>query len=149
MNIDYKSQMTQAFEILENVNSVTSSKQKAEFLKSGIDNFILKSLLYLTYNPFLMYNIKKIPQFEESDEEEVQSTDTFIKLVHLLSDLSNRVVTGNTASDAVAHFLSQCSMSEQKWYVRVIQKDLKIGLADKGINRVFKDLIPIYEVLLA
>lgn len=149
MDIDYKSQMTRAFEILENVNSVTSSKQKAEFLKSGIDNFILKSLLYLTYNPFLMYNIKKIPQFEESDEEEVQSIDTFIKLVHLLSDLSNRVVTGNTASDAVAYFLSQCSVSEQKWYVRVIQKDLKIGLADKGINRVFKDLIPIYEVLLA
>ena len=58
-------------------------------------------------------------------------------------------MTGNAAIEALSDFLVSCCPEEYKWYCRVIEKDLNIGMADKGINKVFKNLIPTYEVLLA
>ena len=63
--------------------------------------------------------------------------------------LSKREITGNAAVDELEEFLTECCPEEYKWYSRVIERDLDIGLADKGINKVFKNLIPTYEVLLA
>ena len=67
----------------------------------------------------------------------------------MLAKLTHREITGNEAIGAVKTFLSDCGEEEQLWYSRVIQKDLKIGLADRGINKAFPKLIPIYEVMLA
>lgn len=133
---------------LDDIKSVTSTSQKAEILKANSENFILKSILYLTYNPFLVYNIKKIPKVTKNTVKVTDDQD-FDSFVTLLTNLSNRVITGNEAINAVSVFLDGCSIEEQEWFPKVIQKDLKAGLADKGINRVFPDLIPVYEILLA
>ena len=148
MSIGYSLQLSQALDILEQIKSVSSSNQKADLLRSNSDNFILKSILFLTYNPFLTYNVKKIPKFKKNTTE-VETDSNFYEFIRLLHSLSNREVTGNNALDLISELLSNCSKQEQEWYPKIIQKDLKIGLADKGINRVFKDLVPIYEVLLA
>ena len=42
-----------------------------------------------------------------------------------------------------------CCEEEYIWYTRILNKDLSIGLALKGINKAFKKLIPVYDVLLA
>lgn len=137
-----------ALSALEEIRGVTSTTQKADILRANADNFILKSILYLTYNPFLVYNIKKMPKFKKNKVKVTDNND-FSELVTLLNNLSNRVITGNDALTEVSVFLEGCSAQEQDWFVKIIQKDLKAGLADKGINRVFPDLIPVYEILLA
>ena len=143
-----KDLLHQSFVILEEIKSVTSTTQKAEILKANKDNFILKSILYLTYNPFLIYNLKKVPN-PDTKPDAVTYDEDFDEFVTLLTNLNKRIITGNEAINNVSAFLSNCSEEEKIWFTRVIQKDLKVGLADKGINRVFKDLIPVYEILLA
>lgn len=144
--MDYTQQLYGAFEVLEDIRSNSSSNKKAELLRENSDNFVLQSLLFLTYNPFLVYGIKKIPDYAEGSESQ---SNNFLGFLQILTRLKDRAVTGNAALTELSDFLSKCSKLEQEWYTKVIQKDLKVGLADKGINRVFKDLIPIYEVLLA
>lgn len=146
-------EIREAFELLNKIELTSSLNSKQEILKEGESNSVLKHLLYLAYNPYLQFYIKKIPKIElhQKTNVAVKSVDTFnyYKFLELLADLKKRNITGNAAISNVIDFLKDCSREECKWYERVIGKDLKIGLADKGINKAFKGLIPIYEVLLA
>jgi DNA ligase-1 len=59
------------------------------------------------------------------------------------------MVTGNAAISALTDFLANCTDREYKWYLKVIQRDLKIGITDKTINKVFKGLVPQFTCALA
>lgn len=145
LNVDIKN----AFEALTQIGDVSSTKAKQEILKVNQDNTVLKGILFAAYSPFLQYNIKKIPVAVEDLSKKDIDISNFGKFTDLLVRLEKRQVTGNAAIESVSNFLFGCCPEEHKWYSRVIEKDLGIGLADKGINRVFKGLIPVYEVLLA
>lgn len=143
-------QIRKSFEVFEKIREESSTLSKTEILKKNSDNNVLKSLFFLAYNPFLVYNIKKIPKHTETRESSEQALcENLFRFIELLKSLNQREITGNAAIDALQNFLSSCDTQEYEWYSKILQKDLKIGLADKGINKVFKDLIPTYEVLLA
>ena len=139
----------EAFNILMDIGGESSTKAKQDILSKNQDNEVLRTLLFSAYNPFLQYNLKKIPISMSSCNGTEISDITYDEFLKLLVKLSKREVTGNQAVEEVSSFLEKCSAPEYAWYTRVIQKDLKIGLADKGINKAIKDLIPVYEVLLA
>ncbi len=138
-----------AFQTLEDIGNVSSTKLKQEILSSNSDNEVLRTLLFSAYNPFVQYNIKKIPTLIEECTSDCESVETYGNFLVLLVQLSKREITGNLAVQSLSDFLTSCTKLEYKWYTRVIEKDLDIGLADKGINKVFKSLIPTYEVMLA
>ena len=137
------------FKAFERIGNVSSTKSKQDILQEHIHNSVLKSLLLCAYNPYLQYNIKKIPVSITECKGQIVQTFNYDKFLNLLVRLNKREVTGNAAVDEVSEFLRGCCSEEYKWYTRVLGKDLGIGLADKGINKVFKGLIPVYEVLLA
>lgn len=153
-NLDNKQlsdEILETFSAFESIRDISATTGKADILRQNTNNNVLKSLLFLTYNPFLVYNIKKIPKHTPDDNfyNEYSTVSNLFDFINLLKKLKDRVVTGNEAIDAVQEFFNGCDEREYEWYGKVLQKDLKIGLADKGINRVFPDLIPTYEVLLA
>lgn len=139
------------FSAFESIKLVSATTLKAKVLKDNENNRVLKSLLFLTYNPFLVYNVKKIPKHipDSGYDNEYSLVSNLFDFLELLKKLKDRVVTGNEALDSIQEFFSKCDEREYNWYSKVIQKDLKIGLANKGINKVFPNLVPIYEVLLA
>lgn len=139
----------EAFETLEEIGEVSSTTAKQEILAEKKDNEVLRTILFSAYSPFIQYNIKKIPTEPEDCEGSEISGVTYDDFLQLLVKLSKREITGNAAIDALEEFLTECCEDEYKWYSRVIGKDLKIGIADKGINKAIKGLIPVYEVLLA
>lgn len=141
--------IVEAFNTLSDIGGESSTKTKQEILAGNSDNEVLRTLLFSAYNPFLQFNLKKIPVSMSSCEGTEVSDITYDEFLKLLVKLSKREVTGNSAVEEVSNFLKKCTAPEYTWYTRVIQKDLKIGLADKGINKAIKDLIPAYEVLLA
>ena len=144
-----KNDIKQAFCTLTSISQVSSSKEKQAILSDSKDNEVLRTLLFSTYSPFVQFNIKKIP-VELSDCTGKDITEAnYNDFLKLLVRLSKREITGNTAIDELSEFLTGCCEEEYNWYTRVIGKDLKIGLADKGINSAIKGLIPVYEVLLA
>jgi DNA ligase-1 len=153
-NLDYNqlsSKVSETFDAFEAIRGVSATSGKAEILEQNRDNDVLKSLLFLTYNPFLVYNIKKIPKHtpDDSRHDEYSAAKNLLDFIQLLKKLKDRIITGNEAIDTIQEFFSKCNEREYEWYSKVIRKDLKIGLADKGINRVFPALIPAYDVLLA
>lgn len=136
-----------AFDLLNKVENESGTLAKHAILQNGKDNEVLKNLLQFAYNPYLQFYIKKIPVVKT---ESIYTYDThYDNFLKLTTQLSQREITGNAAIDTVKAFLSTLDATEYKWYTRVISKDLKIGLADKGINKVFPKLIPTYEVMLA
>lgn len=140
--------ITSAFDALELVQNVSASTGKQEILKLHADNDVLKTILFITYNPFIQYFIRKVPEVPPVSRDEVSEV-VYNEFLQLLCKFKERQLTGNAALDALTAFLSTCNAVEQKWYTRVIQRDIKCGIADKSINRAFPGLVPTYEVLLA
>lgn len=138
-----------AFHALDTIEEVSSLLSKQEILQLHTDSSVLKNLLYLAYNPYLQFYIKKIPVPIDSCTGTEVLSERYEDFLSMLVDLNKRNITGNDAINRLSTFLKSCSPAEYKWYTRVISKDLCIGLADKGINKAFKGLIPTYEVLLA
>lgn len=135
------------FNALKAIQNESGTLNKQSILQQNASNDALKNLLYLAYNPYIQFYIKKIPKVAPQG---VGTYEThYVNFLDLLGKLSHREITGNAAIEAVKTFLSDCFSDEQVWYSRVLGKDLKIGLADKGINKVFSQLIPMYEVMLA
>ena len=150
-NKQLSDEILETFSAFESIRDISATTGKADILRQNNNNNVLRSLLFLTYNPFLVYNIKKIPKHTPDNNfyNEYSTVSNLFDFINLLKKLKDRVVTGNEAIEAVQEFFNGCDEREYEWYGKVLQKDLKIGLADKGINRVFPDLIPTYEVLLA
>lgn len=138
-----------AFKALSSIEEVSSLNSKQDILQKNSGNDVLKNLLYLAYNPYLQFYIKKIPVTQNECLDNEILPIRYEGFLSMLVDFSKRKVTGNEAINELSVFLTGCSPEEYKWYTRVIGKDLCIGLADKGINKAFKGLIPTYEVLLA
>ena len=140
--------LKQSFETFKNIGLVSSLNLKQELLLDG-DNPVTRNLLLLAYNPFLQYNLKKIPIALEDCTGEDILEENYYRFIMLLNKLSKREITGNLAISEVSEFLKGCCEEEFTWYTRILNKDLAIGLALKGINKAFKKLIPVYDVLLA
>jgi DNA ligase-1 len=140
----------QAFDIFEGIEATTSRTSKEDLLNSGKDNEILKNLLVLTYNPFIIFGIKKDPKADNfGDEDEPEYEYNYKVLMQLLGRLQSRTVTGKAAINELTDFLANCTDREYKWYLKVIQRDLKIGITDKTINKIWKGLVPQFTCALA
>ena len=140
-------EINKAFAALTAIQENSSLNAKQNILLENSTNVVLKTLLKLAYDPFQQFYIKKIPSFTPKTQQTL--TENYRDFLELLVKLSKRQLTGNAAIDALENFLSGCNTDEVRWYTGVVQKDLKIGLADKGINKAFPKLIPTYEVMLA
>ncbi|MBZ4649281.1 hypothetical protein [Thermosipho sp. (in: thermotogales)] len=137
----------EAFNALEELGKTNSTKVKAEILRSYKSNEYLKQMLKLSLDPYLTFGIKKLPECTVKSSK--ISAKKFDELSDMLTRLANRELTGNAARNAVEKFLSNCSAEEYYWYSQVISKDLNVGIGDKTVNKVFKDLIPQFNVALA
>ena len=144
MNYEVK----RTFEALASIAENPSLNSKQAILAMNYSNSVLRTLLKLAYDPFQQFYIKKLPKMTVTHNQLTYEVN-YSNFLQLLVDLSHRRITGNAALSAVEQFFQGCDEVEQLWYSRVLTKDLKIGLADKGINKAFPKLIPTYEVQLA
>lgn len=143
----------QAFEILEQIESVSSTNAKKELISENIDNNILFNLFYWTYNPFLHFYMNKIDLFEVVPDKRKNGKSEYpkhmVEFKRILSRLNARKETGNSARDMVQNFLKTCDSLEIKWYLRVISRDLRCGVSVTTINNMYGNVIPTYPVALA
>lgn len=140
-------QLAQSFSILDRVGNTTSRKEKEAFLAEGMKNGVLHTLLHETYNNFRHFYIKKSPVASPSGTS--LSADRYKEFLLMLDMLHEREITGNEALEVVKKFFTHCNSEEFKWYLKVLQKDLKIGITEKTINKVFPDLVPTFSCMLA
>jgi len=124
--------------ILDEIAAEPGSNAKMDILSKYKDNDLLKRVMYAAKSPRVKYYIKQIPEhcFDLSYD--------YVKLedaLKNLSKLSNREYTGGQASEWLQSILNSLSEDDAYIIVRIIEKDLKIGMGTSNINKVFPKLI--------
>lgn len=111
---------------------------------SGLSGHDLK-LVHEALNPYRVFNIKKF----EWPKHHAEADPDYHPFFQLLDDLHDRKLTGNAAKQAVTHTLSLFTHGTAKALARVLDKDLKCGATSSTINKLYPDLVPGFEVMLA
>jgi DNA ligase-1 len=137
------------FEAFRELEITGSTIGKMTILSKYADLQPFRDLLVDTYNPFVVYNIRKLEDLAIPIHEGGSLENNYRRFRELLRLLSKRIVTGDAARSKVRDVFSQFNPSEYKWYGRVLTRDLNVGIQKKTINSVIPDLIPTFDVMLA
>lgn len=147
----FDSELKQLRRMNEEISATSSSTEKRAILAKYPD---MKQILLYTYHPLMKYNmtsanvIKRKPDFIRSRRTAIMTRSPYTSLYTLLESLHLRKITGVEALDSVLQFIEQYPDYEAE-ILNIIDKDLKIRIDASTINKVFKNLIPTFDVALA
>lgn len=137
-------------DILSSIKSTQGSNAKKAILESHNENEVLKKALKYGLDPFMPFNIVKVPKVN-SDSRSLPADET--RRWNAFFDVANacaqRHITGNTAINAMHSVFENVSVEEERWMRKILKKHLAIGASTKTINKVFPGLIQTFDVALA
>jgi len=108
----------------------------------------LKEILEWTYNPHKKYYITA-PNLSTgcgtgfTCHNEDGSLEGNAKVI--LEELSKRNLSGNLANETISDYLVQLTEDQSKLFQGIINKDLKLGIHIRSINKVWPGLIPTFK----
>ena len=138
-----KNDFFKVVEIINDLRGTTKSTEKTAILKENKDNELLQKVLFYTLDSFKKYKISE-KTFETYGCLQSSYSDIFT----LLDVLSANNINDNLKNEAVG-FVNSADEKLQDLFKCMLIKDLRIGIAEKGINKVFKDLIPTFACMLS
>ena len=131
--------------LVDELNSSNSTLDKTATLqKPEYNNQFVKDVLVATHNPFVQYYVTS-KNLKKRDDLRVP---TDLDLFALLNKLANRELTGHDALATVNGFIWN-NLGYEELIYNILDRNLKTRTHDKIINKVFKDLIPTFDVVLA
>lgn len=123
----------------------SSGKRLQEILEENKDNELLKKVLWFIYNPYIVTGLssKKInkivnKQIKYAPAETIEEVFEYLQ-------------KHNTGTDIdIAYVLEFIQgKPDQEMYEQIFTKELKLGITSKTINKIFPNLIPEFNVMLA
>lgn len=150
-----------------------SGKRLQKILEENKDNQMLKDVLYFVYNPFIVTGLSNKKIKKDVSNIKVRGIRIFGKNIEetaLLSDedFLNILITSksfditcvfdylidhNTGRDEdIAYIQAYIKSQPEEYreiYRQIFTKELKLGITAKTINKVWKDFIPEFNVMLA
>ena len=137
-------------EILQSIKDTPGSNAKKQILQGHSNNELLKRVLKYANDPYIVFNIVKVPKLDESlrapGYEEIDRWNLFLDCAKLCSE---RYHTGNAAISIMETALSSSTIEEERWMRKILKKHLAIGASTKTVNSIFPGLIPTFDVQLA
>ena len=131
--------------IFEKLADTSSRLEKEAILKKNSTNDVFKRAIFLALDPYTQFYIRKIPKYTPNSKKGIDlkfALDT-------LNDLSSRRITGNAAIDFLRDTLEALNIEDAKVLERVIEKDLRCGVSEATVNKIWKNLVPTYPCMLA
>lgn len=124
--------------VLTQLAATSKRTEKEEILKSldAAQAAMFKKIGIATYSPGITYNIKKYPR-----PAEYKGTNTLVNALNSLTMLSSAQVTGNAAIKFMTELEGSLTAEDGEVLFRIIKKDLRCGVTDSTINKVWADLI--------
>ena len=123
----------------------SSGKRLQEILEENKDNELLKKVLWFVYNPYIVTGL--------SSKKINKMVNTQIKYApaETIEEVFEYLQEHNTGTDIdIAYVLEFIQgKPDQEMYSRIFTKELKLGITSKTINKVFPNLIPEFNVMLA
>lgn len=132
--------MKKVIEIIDLIAKTSSTKQKEQILKDNAENKILQQVLEYCYNPSKIYGIAKKSLIKPSAVEP-PSLDIFSLL-----DWLQTVNRSNEVVDKVNAFLLKSEEKERELYIKILLKDLRCGISEKTVLKVFPKLFYLHEI---
>lgn len=132
-------------QILDEIRSANSPKQKMEVMKKYEDNKILKQIIFYTYNPYMKYGISKnmFSKYEPNGEPEKSDS-----LYNLLDELAVSNINDELRYRFV-NFINMFDDATKEVMKGIAIKDLELGVSKTTFNKVWPNLIPTFELQLA
>tara|TARA_R110002126_G_scaffold18773_1_gene71352 strand:+ start:382 stop:1620 length:1239 start_codon:yes stop_codon:yes gene_type:complete len=136
-------------DFLEAVKSAKGTNAKKEILESnlGIGNEIAGSILFYAFNPYISFNVVKVPK--TIDRFPIDPAEGWYLFFSNAEKCANREVTGNAAVGLMQSTFNKCSVAQENWMRKILKKNLAIGISTKSINKVSPGFIPTFDVALA
>ena len=123
----------------------SSGKRLQEILEENKDNELLKKVLWFVYNPYIVTGL--------SSKKINKMVNTQIKYApaETIEEVFEYLQEHNTGTDIdIAYVLEFIQgKPDQEMYEQIFTKELKLGITSKTINKVFPNLIPEFNVMLA
>lgn len=124
--------------IFEQLRSTNSTKTKESILKDNVDNEELKRILKYTYDHIsYTYGVTSASFLKFEEESTINST-----LDDVLTKLATREVTGHNALRLCKGYYNSLDDDSKHMFCQVIDRDLKIGVSSRTLNKIWKNLIP-------
>lgn len=127
--------------VLTTLSSTSSTNDKLAILKNNSNNELLKKICKYAYdNISYTYNISKKTIRDYSDTETASYND--IKdMFTLLEDLNSHKFTGHSALLKAKSLLSVMPEDIKDLFLKIIDRDLKVGVNTKQLNKVWKGIV--------
>jgi DNA ligase-1 len=137
-------------DILESLETTAGSNAKRDILKRNCDNELLRRVFAAAQDPYMVYYVNKfkMPQAQASAPVGDDKTLTAFLDV-LLPDLSSRKLTGNEAKFTVSAAFQLMDARQQKWCLRILLKNLRCGVQESTVNKIWPGTIKSFAVALA
>lgn len=137
-------------EILIDIEKHSSRNEKGYILESHWQNEYLKQVLEYAFNPYKVYGIGDKAFGKKFSKGNGTMTINYFKTIIELLDY---LLVNNTGTDndkiIINTFINSKPTEHREYYERIILKDLKIGITEKSINKIFPNLIPTFTCMLA
>jgi DNA ligase-1 len=138
-------------DILEELEDTSGSNAKREILEANRKNDLLKRVFVAAQDPDAIYYVNKFKMPRPRTISDSESDDTVLAyfLTGIQELLSTRKLTGNAAKDWVNSQFSVMSDLQQKWCQRILLKNLRCGVQESTINKVWPGIVKSFSVALA
>ena len=164
--------MEEVIKIIKELQA-NSGKRLQEILEENKDNQMLKDVLYFVYNPFIVTGLSNKKMEKDTSDMKLRETrrfGNFLEETALLSDedfgkalftsenfditcMFDYLIEHNTGRDEdiayIQHYLYSLPAEDREFYKQIFTKELKLGITAKTINKVWKNFIPEFNVMLA
>ena len=134
--------------LIKDLRSTTKPAEKIKILKNCEETF-LKYILIATFNPFLLFHVKidtkSIGTCGHLSIDMLEVQEDFKSL--LVSCINNNSNKQNR--EKVLMFLTTLNAGSQELVFSIVNKDWKAGVSNKTIKKIYKNLIPSFDVQLA
>jgi ATP-dependent DNA ligase len=142
--------MASVLSILKRLEATTSRLEKEDILGEHADDPLLKSAFRLALDPLVNFYIKKVPEPDASkgviQPPERKSLECAFR--ELETKLCSRLLRGHDARDHVAWLLGCMTRDDQEVLRRVIGRNLKCGVSDATVEKIWPDLKLSYPCML-
>lgn len=133
-------------ELLKELKTTKSNKDKEAILIKYKDSKLVQQMLVYCLSPYELFFIKKMPKLQPVPN--VHGRPAYMFVIDLLEDLKARKITGNAAIEKVTNTFNLLTQEEVEAYGKVLLKEA-IGVGEATVKKVWPDLIPSFDVMLA
>ena len=134
-------------DVLDQIENIRGTNAKIEFLQNHKSDLLLQVFI-ASLNPYVVYYVNKY-KITSSNESNLEDDNTVLQFLELLQKLSKREITGNAAKNSVEVFMNNSSIKQQKWLKRILNKNLRCGIQEANIKKVWPNSINSFKVALA